>query len=200
MPVAVACAEELIEDFLGTTHVFALALNSVLEQRLLRDAAEGQLTSPQIKFLRLVSQQDAQTVGDVAGLLGVSDAAASKLVDRLVKRGLVRRKESVADRRASELVLTDEGERLLTKYESERARSLEEIFREFPPEELRQAAGVLDRLVASIVQLSADPEKVCLQCGVYFKQRCLLKEVVRRDCQYRQKKKRQSPEADGGKP
>jgi DNA-binding MarR family transcriptional regulator len=190
MPLAIGCAEELIEDFLGTTHVFALALNSVLEQRLLRDAAEGQLTSPQIKFLRLVSQQDAQTVGDVAGLLGVSDAAASKLVDRLVKRGLVRRKESAADRRASELVLTDEGERLLTKYECERARSLEEIFRAFPAEELRQAAGVLDRLVASIVKLSADPEKVCLQCGVYFKQRCLLKEVVRRDCQYRQKKRR----------
>ena len=99
-------AASAIEEFLGSTHVFSLALTNVLEARILREVADAQLTAPQMKVLKLIAQSQAQTIGDVATFLGVSDAAASKTVDRLVRRKLVKRTEREADRRANELGLT----------------------------------------------------------------------------------------------
>src|ERR1035441_4020209 len=88
-----------IDDFLGSTHVFASAVADIIEQRLLETAAEGQVTPSQMKLLKLVAMTDSYTLGDVASFLRVSNAAASKAVDRLVWRGLLRRTEDRKDRR-----------------------------------------------------------------------------------------------------
>jgi hypothetical protein len=40
-----ACTAELINDFLGSTHVFASSVNNVIEKRLLREVGPRQLTS-----------------------------------------------------------------------------------------------------------------------------------------------------------
>lgn len=188
-----AVQADLIEDFLGSTHTFALALADVMEGRLLRETTQGQLTSAQIKLLKLIEQADGQTVGDVASFLGVSNAAASKIVNRLVRRSFLKRGEAATDRRTSELGLTAAGRQLLGEYETARRRRLTQVFREFSAEELQHTAQVLDQLAGSIVTHSANPEEVCLQCGVYFKERCLLQELMRRDCQYRQRKGKTSP-------
>ncbi len=49
-------------------------------------------------------------------------------------------------------------------------------------------AEVLDRLAAAIVNECADPEEICLQCGIYFKERCLVQDLIRRSCRYRDHK------------
>jgi hypothetical protein len=46
---------------------------------------------------------------------------------------------------------------------------------------------LLDRIAASIVTNTTNPEEVCLQCEVYLKERCLLQEVARRTCSYRRR-------------
>jgi DNA-binding MarR family transcriptional regulator len=181
----------LIENFLGSTHMFALALNDVLEDNLLRDVAAGQLTPAQMKVLKLISQAKQPTVGDVATFLAVSNAAASKAIDRLVRRNFLKRAEGKEDRRASELAVTASGRRVLAEFEAARRRWLAQVFRRVSTEHLKLAAGVLYELASSIVATSANPEEVCLQCGVYFKDRCLLHDAVRGTCQYRQKKSRQ---------
>src|SRR5271157_128527 len=88
-----------IDDFLGSAHVFASAITDIIEQRLLEKAAEGQVTASQMKLLKLVGMTDSYTLGDVASFLRVSNAAASKAVDRLVRRDLLRRTEDQQDRR-----------------------------------------------------------------------------------------------------
>jgi DNA-binding MarR family transcriptional regulator len=174
-----------IEDFLGSAQVFALALVNVLEARILREVAGTQLTSPQMKVLKLVAQARVKSIGDIAKVLGVSDPAASKTVDRLVRRKLVRRTESEADRRANQLALTASGSRIIAEYEAARNRRLAQIFREVPPEDLEKTAALLDRVAASIVTHAQNPEEVCLQCGVYLKERCLIQDVASRACSYR---------------
>jgi len=77
---------ELVNDFLGAAHVFAAAANAVLEEDLLRDASYGQLSISQLKLLRLVGLNGSFTVGDAAAFLKVSKAAASKAVDKLVRK------------------------------------------------------------------------------------------------------------------
>lgn len=177
----------VVEGFLGTTQIFSVALSDVFEATILRELGTHNLTLPQMKVLKLIAQTRTQTVGDVAAFLGISDAAASKAIDRLVRRDLVQRAEREHDRRTSEVGLTEAGRRLWDEYGEARTRRLAEIFRQFPVSELQKTAALLDRLARSIVTHSAHPEQVCLQCEVFFKRRCMAQEASRRSCPYRKR-------------
>ena len=98
-----------IDDFLGSAHIFASSVADIIEQRLLEKATEGQVTPSQMRLLKLVAMTDAYTLGDVASFLRVSNAAASKAVERLVRRDMLRRIEDRKDRRVMHLRLTQAG-------------------------------------------------------------------------------------------
>src|SRR5689334_17538104 len=140
----------LMSDFLGSAHVFALAVSTIIDEKLLAEAVGSELTFSQLKLLKLISETDCRTVGDVASFFGVSNAAASKAVDRLVRRMLLRRNEG-EDRRSIRLSLTDPGRRLLAAYDSVRERRLAETFEGIPPDDLRRTAEFLDQLSARVV-------------------------------------------------
>lgn len=178
----------LVNDFLGSTQVFASGLGAIVEKQLLRDVAGSQITFSQFKLLKLVALKGPHTLGDVAAFLGISHAAASKAVDKLVRRKLLRRTEAQPDRRAIELSLTESSRQLLAAYEAAKNRKLAKIFGQFSAAELHRAAGLLDRLSAGLINRSAPPDELCLQCGVYFRERCLLRDLVRRTCFYQQHK------------
>lgn len=183
-----------LNDFLGSMQVLASALSGVVEKKILRQVAGNQLTLSQFKLLKMVALTDVHTISDVAVFLGVSNAAASKAVERLVRRQLLRRTERAADRRAVELSLTESGRRLLAAYETAKNRKLAKIFSPFSSAELRRTAQLLDRLSAGIVDRHARPEEVCLQCGIYFRQGCLIRRLTRRRCFYDLHKSRQNIE------
>jgi DNA-binding MarR family transcriptional regulator len=173
-----------MKDFLGSAHVFATAVRDVMESRLLRQISGRQVTQVQLKLLTLVQQTDTPSVGDAAAFLGVTKAAASQTVDKLVRRKWLRREEDQADRRSAKLSLTEAGRQLLETYESVRAEKLGRVFREYSPENLRRMSDMLDRVSAEIVNHTAKPEEVCLQCGIYFRERCLLRSLIGRTCFY----------------
>jgi DNA-binding MarR family transcriptional regulator len=173
---------ELIATFLGSTQVFSRALTNVLEEEALHEAAEAQLTSTQAAALRLIDHSDCSTLSDLAALLDVSNAAASKMVDRLERRGLIARRQGKEDRRETELSLTDLGRRLLERYENLKTDMLARTFSEFPPEELRRTASLLSRLSATILNQSRKPDETCLQCYMYAREKCVAKGTLRAGC------------------
>jgi DNA-binding MarR family transcriptional regulator len=185
---------QLVHDFLGSTQVFANAVTDVVEARLLREVAGGRITLSQFKLLKLVANTNAHSIGDVAAFLGVSNAAASKAVDKLVRRKMLHRAEGAADRRAAELSLTPRAQRLLAAYDARRDERLREIFRPFSPAQLERVAETLDRLSAGIIDHHARPEEVCLQCGIYFREKCLVRKLVGRRCFYTLHKLRRDSE------
>ncbi len=173
---------ELIETFLGSTQVFSRALTNVLEEEVLQEAAEVQLTSTQVAALRLIDHSDATTLSDLATMLDVSNAAASKMVDRLERRSLISRRQGMEDRRETVLSVTDLGRRLLERYENLKTDMLARTFREFPPDELRRAASLLSRLSATILNQSRNPDETCHQCYMYAREKCVAKGAVRTGC------------------
>jgi DNA-binding MarR family transcriptional regulator len=187
-----ASTAEIINDFLGSTHVFAASVNDVIEERLLRDVGPPQLTFSQFKLLKLVAHTDAQTIGDVAAFLRVSNAAASKAVDKLVRQGLLVRKEDQGDRRAIQLSLTASSRRVLAAYNAAKDRKLASVFRQYSAEDLQRTAELLDRLTAGIVDHTAKEEEVCLQCGIYYRKKCLVRQLVRRNCIYHRQRSRKN--------
>lgn len=174
----------IAKDFLGSAHVLATALRDVMERALLQEVAGRRVSFSQLKLLALAAHTDAHTIGDVAAFLGVSKAAASQTVDKLVRRKWLRRTQKEADRRAASLSLTEPGRRLVAEYERARTEKLTKIFRDFSADDLRRTADLLDRVSAGIVNHTAKAEEVCLQCGIYFRERCLLRNLIGRTCFY----------------
>ena len=178
---------DLIDDFLGSAHVFVSTVSEAVEKRLLRETLGDKLTYSQLKLLRLVGLADSQTIGDVAAFLGISDPAASKAVDKLVREKLVRRSEA-EDRRAISLSLTASGRRLLVLYEEARRQKLQAIFERVPPEELHRVAEFLDQISAHLLESGPPAEELCLQCGIYFREKCLIRSKLSRRCLYQRQR------------
>lgn len=191
-------SEQLIGELLGSAHVFVSAVESVMDELLSR-AIDNQLTPLQLKILRLLHLTDASSVADVAAFLGVSNAAASKSVDRLVRRGFLRRAEARLDRRTSELTLTTAGQSILDQYERAKFRKLKKVFRTFAPGELHGASQILESLAKAIVTQSANLTEVCLQCGIHLRERCLVREAARAECAYQLRRSKRKVEGHGTK-
>lgn len=195
--MAASSRARLIQDLLGSAHIFATAVNHLMEMRLHSVTGE-QLTFSQLKLLKLIARTEAYNISEVAAFLGVSNAAASKAVDRLVRRGLVIRAEAEEDRRAVELALTAHGEHLLGEYERVTERALEEIFGGFSENGLQQTADELDRLSISLVgDHEEGEEERCFRCSIFFREKCLLRAQHGRACHFhlqRQKKLKEPAE------
>ena len=183
--------QQLVNELLGSAHLFVSAVSGVMEQQLLSEIAGKQLTISQLKILKLLDLTEAHNVGDVAAFLGVSDAAASKAVDRLVRQRYLRRTEGRKDRRSSDLSLAAAGRTVLKRYEAAKDRKLAAMFGNLELDELQQTSAFLERLTKGIVHDSANPEEICLQCGIYLKKRCLVREAGQADCQYQRRKTKQ---------
>lgn len=71
------------------------------------------LSIPQFRALRFIQQNPDSSLSSLAEYLGLMLPSVSKLVDGLVKVGLVIRQESLTDRRKLNLVLTQAGEAIV---------------------------------------------------------------------------------------
>lgn len=89
-------------------------------------AATG-LSFSQTNILMRMMHEECIGVSDISEKMGITNAAASQAVDRLVQMGLVERTEDPQDRRAKRLKLTVEGRALIQKGIEARSKWVETI-------------------------------------------------------------------------
>ncbi|NJD10536.1 MAG: winged helix DNA-binding protein [Gemmatimonadetes bacterium] len=172
----------LIQHLMGASHVFSTAVNRFLEGTL-AEVSDGQLALSQLKLLLLIERpQGRLKVSDVAGVLGVTNAAASRAIERLVQRGLVARTTSRADRRAVDLALTARSRELLADFTEVRNRELEALLGRVSEDELEGAARLLDGFSVLLLALDGPGRDRCLRCGMHFRTGCVLRDVLGKEC------------------
>lgn len=118
---------------------------------LRRRSTEGsgsvaELTSPQALALRAVVREGPLRMGVLAEALGVSVATASRTVDALASRELVRRESDPSDARAVRVAATARGRREHMVRRERFVRALERLLDELPDRERRQLATSLESL------------------------------------------------------
>lgn len=118
--------------------------------------AKQGLTLAFFEVLYAIGQTDAQglRVGDVAQALKITGGAASKLADRVVAAGLVRRELDADDRRVSRLVLTEAGQRQLAASGATYAAALAAIL---DTALSREDQRHMHELVGRLLAVAADP-------------------------------------------
>lgn len=67
------------------------------------------ITSRQLEVLAFLARREHWLVGEVASVLGVSSAAATKAIARLERKGLVSRSVDMMDRRCVNVRITHAG-------------------------------------------------------------------------------------------
>ena len=82
-------------------------------QSFIRYARESGLSMSQLNTLFHIHHAGGTGVTDLGEHLGITNAAVSQLLERLVQQGLILRYEDPTDRRAKRLVLTEKGTQTL---------------------------------------------------------------------------------------
>lgn len=93
------------------------------------------LSFSQVSILMRLYHGGKSGVTELGGEIGVTNAAASQAIDRLVLAGLITRTEDPIDRRAKELVLTEKGCDLVSRAIEARSRWVEGLTSELNVEQ-----------------------------------------------------------------
>ena len=110
---------------------------------------ELNMSTPQLKALLLISEEEAIRMRELARKLGGSFSNATVLVDRLVERGLVERMMEPQDRRVVLVRATEDGRLLIEQLVTSWRSLTESLLKSLSAEDLETVRKALDILVGA---------------------------------------------------
>jgi len=113
--------------------------------RSLADAGE-EVTLTQYRSLVILASRGPQGVAALAEAVAVTPPTASRLCERLVRKGLVHRRTDRRDRRQVRVGLTGAGRHLVDTVTGRRRREIADLLASIPPQDQRPVAAALQQL------------------------------------------------------
>lgn len=105
--------------------------------------------SAQHHILHLLQEHGPMTQRDVTEQLGVQPGSASEILKKLETAGHIRRSPSTADRRTTDVSLTDDGAALARQREAMRSERKSQLLAALSEEEVQQLLSLLEKLSKS---------------------------------------------------
>lgn len=133
----------------------ARAFAAVNEQAT-RDIRDDGLSLSEFGVLDLLYHRGPTLQGEIQKRILVSSGGTTFLVDRLVKKGLVERRDCADDRRARYAALTADGRRLMRRIFPRHARRITEAMRGLGIGEQRETTRLLKQLGLAAAQAPID--------------------------------------------
>jgi DNA-binding MarR family transcriptional regulator len=118
------------DDLVDTVLAASRALVAVAARSLA--AAGDEVTLPQYRALVVLAASGPQGTADLAAALAVNPSTATRMCDRLVRKGLVRRHRQAGDRRTVRIVLTPAGRDLVAAVTKRRRAELARLLGVLP--------------------------------------------------------------------
>ena len=123
-------ANSQAESFLTAFDSFAQAVRRA--RGTTGQAPEAALTLSQYALLESLADRDAARVRELADEAGIAASTATRILDALERRGIVRRTRTREDRRGVTITLTDRGQQLLSNSARVATRPPARVLREPP--------------------------------------------------------------------
>ena len=143
------------EDFFETMHAWMYEMMRHSMQGFMQHAKKSGISMSQIAAMIKLNKNVVCGVTDLGDELGVSSAAASQLLERMVQQGSVERTEDPQDRRSKRLVLTDEGRKTLEETMNAKQQWIRALASSLDEGELSQVTDALAILVGKSKKLAA---------------------------------------------
>lgn len=103
----------------------------------------------QLRVLVMLQTRGPLNLNAVASALEVNPSNASRTCDRLLKLGLIDRRESPQDRRNVTLTLSESGRRLVDKVTKHRRAAIERVLRRMTPAQRERLAAALEEFATA---------------------------------------------------
>jgi DNA-binding MarR family transcriptional regulator len=116
--------------------------------RSLADAGE-EVTLTQYRSLVILASRGPQSLAALAEAVAVTPPTASRLCERLVRKGLVRRRSDRSDRRQVRVALSAAGQILVDAVTARRRREIADLLASVPAKDQRSVVAALRQLAAS---------------------------------------------------
>lgn len=104
---------------------FTRILFSKVIERLAVVVSEEHLSFSQVAALHIIDRDKTVNVNDISNKLNLSMSATSRMIDELVKKELIQRKEDQDNRRAKIISLTPAGKTFMNNLSVERVKIIE---------------------------------------------------------------------------
>jgi DNA-binding MarR family transcriptional regulator len=152
--------------------IFSRMINDVIERNIILKTSNQKISQNQFLILRILSASGSKKVSEIADLLKISRAAASKNIDYLVKKKLLKRQTVSKDRRSMMVSLLDPGKKLVNHYNNENTNRINTILSYFNQGEKRQFKQILDKYIHHMIEGEENLYLFCLQCGGKYEGQC----------------------------
>lgn len=148
-------------EFVAILHAWA----EVFMRRSMRDmiqfAKSSGVSIAQLNTLMYLSHHNRCGVSGIGDHLGVTNAAASQMIERLVQQGFLERSEDPQDRRSKQISLTEKGRKLIEDGIETRRRWMEDLATALGYEEqelITQALVLLTRAARKLEPIATTQE------------------------------------------
>lgn len=142
-----------VDPFIATLHQWTEVSMRRSMRNFLRYARESGLSMSQFGVLFHLRRKRSSGVTDLGDHLGVTSAAASQMLDRLVHQGLILRSADPNDRRVMQIVFTDKGSQVLEEGIRARQDWLVDLADTLSANEKEKITAALNLLVDKVFQL-----------------------------------------------
>jgi len=156
--------------------LLAQILVECTETNLIAEVFSPSISKTQLYLLKTLYLSGPKTIRDLASHFGISNAAISQSVEKLVSLSLVARKPIATDRRSVRVSILRKGVDLLDRYESRRVQIHNQVLASFSVEEQRQLNTLLEKYIHQLVDQSPSLELMCLQCSDMTADECFIRE------------------------
>lgn len=156
--------------------VRSLLMVSALARRVLeRGHAAGaqSVTDTQLVVLKWLDGEVPRRAGDVARFLACSAPAATQVLGRLQRKGLITRRRSREDARAEELRVTPRGRRLVAGHERARAAAAAKLAASVSPADRERIAAGLEGALGMLLAAGVEVDDLCLHCDALRSPACV---------------------------
>lgn len=124
--------DRLIES---SDEMFLLMMRFTKKQLMEESVNDSSITPPQLGVLFHLDKCGPMTMKDLSDMMGLTHGAATGLVDRVLKQGLINRVRLESDRRVVQVSITPQGQDLLQRIAARRHDILRNIMQELSRED-----------------------------------------------------------------
>ncbi|MBL7151349.1 MAG: MarR family transcriptional regulator [Candidatus Omnitrophica bacterium] len=110
------------------------------------EVTEGKITMPQLLVCQHLCKEGHSNMTSLANYMGVTTAAVTGIVDRLVKGGYAGRHYAHEDRRIINIELTARGREMVRKFKEQKRRMAIEVFGNLSEADRRNYLRILTRI------------------------------------------------------
>ena len=141
------------EDLMNSFQEWFEVLMHRSMRRFMHFTRDSGLSMSMVGALFHLNQREKAGVTELGDHLGVTSAAASQMLERLVQQDLIQRDEDPDDRRVKQIIITDKGCQLLEEGLKARQDWLTELVSSLSVAEQEQVSTALSLLISKANQI-----------------------------------------------